>query len=388
MHRIYLDHNATCPPCPAALAVVREVGAGAWANPHSPHREGREARAVLEEARARVARLAGTPASHVIFTSGGTEAAHTALAGLARADGGGRRNGVVISGLEHASLAAAAHGLAREGFRVLVVRPRGDGTVETGRFLEACGPDTAVAALIAAHNELGTLQPVEEVAMVLAERNIPLVVDAVQLPGRHPVRLPSGEHVVGLLSAHKFGGLPGAGAVIAAPDRALVPLLGGGEQERGRRAGTPALALIAAMGVAAKGLERGNAGIQRMAALRDRFEQDLLVALPQMQVIGRGAARLPNTSAFRVPGVRGEDLVAALDLGGIAASTGSACSTGSARPSAALLAMGFSDAQAREMVRVSLGPETRASEITTAVAATAAAARRQLAQVAAAGVGS
>ncbi len=357
--------------------MLRRIEGRGWANPHSPHTEGREARALLETAREQVARLAGVSPAAVFFTSGGTEAAHAALTGLARIRSGEHRREVVISGLEHASMAAAATGLAREGLAVSVVPPGAGGVVEVDRFVAACGPHTAVAALIGAHNEFGTVQPVDEVAAALAGIDIALVVDAVQLPGRRPRILPAGDHVVGILSAHKFGGLAGAGAVIAAPDRRLVPLLAGGEQERGRRAGTPALALIAVMGAAATAVHaRDVEDREAMERLRDRLEAHLREGIEGIEIIGEAVERLPNTTAALVEGVRGEDLVAALDLAGIAVSTGSACSTGSARPSAALLSMGYSPERAREMVRFSLGPETRADEIDSAAVAAAAAADR------------
>ncbi len=361
MPRVYLDHNATSPPSPAARAALRAVLDRVWANPHSPHAEGQAARGALEEARAAVAGLAGVPPAAVVFTSGGSEAAHAALQGAARAAGGGR---VVISALEHASILAAADALERDGFTVVRVPPDASGVTDAERFLEACAPSTAVAALMVAHNEIGTLQPVDEVAGELGRRGIPLVADAVQAPGRLPAILPPGEHIIGLLSGHKLGGFAGAGALIADPALALVPLLGGGAQERGRRGGTPATALAAAMGAAAAERAReGAAYAPAMAALRDRFEAGLRAVVEDVEVMGEGRPRLPNTSAFLMPGVAGEDVVASLDLEGVAVSTGSACSTGAGRPSAALRAMGLPPERAAGMVRMSLGPDTRVDDV-------------------------
>jgi cysteine desulfurase len=367
MLRVYLDHNATCPPTGAAQAALRRILSTTWANPHSPHAEGQAARLELEAARAAVARLAGVDPAAVFFTSGGTEAAHAALLGVARAGGPGR---VVVSALEHPALLAAAETLQHEGFEVVQVPPGTDGVVRADRFLEACLPGTVVAALMVANKEIGTLQPVGEVAGVLARRGIPLVADAVQAPGKLPTVLPPGEHVVGILSAHKLGGVAGVGAVIAHPERRLRPLLPGGAQERGRRGGTPATALAVAMGVAAADLAAGaEAARGKMALLRDAFEAGLLARIEAAHVLAAQAPRLPNTCAFRLPGVPGEVVVAALDLAGVAVATGSACSTGAGQPSRALLAMGHAPQAAAELVRVSLGRETTAADIDFALAA-------------------
>ncbi|MCZ6650215.1 MAG: aminotransferase class V-fold PLP-dependent enzyme [Acidobacteria bacterium] len=362
MRRIYLDHNATSPPLPEARAILQEVLAGGWANPASAHLEGRQARAFLDTAREQVARLARVPVKGIFFTSGGTEAAHAALHGAALA---GRGKQVVFSGLEHAAVRAAVAALVERGFQPVEVAPDRSGVVDAQRFLSAClAGDTAVAALILAHNETGLVQPVEPVAAALGAREIPLVVDAVQAPGRLQPILPTGEHILGLLSAHKMGGLPGAGAVVAAADRPLVPFLGGGEQERRRRGGTPPLALIAAMGAAAAHLAgEGPEPREQMGKLRNKFEERLLHEAEGIEILGREMARLPNTCAFLVEGVLGEDVVAALDMDGVAVSSGSACSTGSARPSESLLAMGYDQDRARGLVRLSLGSETAEDEM-------------------------
>ncbi len=362
MRRIYLDHNATSPPVAQARAILQQVLAGGWANPASAHLEGRQARQFLDAAREQVARLVGVPESSIFFTSGGTEAAHAALQGAALAGTGTQ---VVFSGLEHAAVRAAVVALEEHGFRAVEVAPGGEGVVDARTFISAClTGETAVAALILAHNETGLVQPVDEVAGALAGHGIPLVVDAVQAPGRlHPI-LPAGGHILGLLSAHKIGGMPGAGAVVAAAGRPLVPFLGGGEQERRRRGGTPPLALIAAMGAAAAHLaDSGPEPWKRTGALRNEFEERLLNQVDGVEILGRGRSRLPNTCAFLVEGVLGEDVVAALDMDGVAASSGSACSTGSARPSESLLAMGYDQDRARGLVRLSLGSETTGDEM-------------------------
>jgi cysteine desulfurase len=365
MQRIYLDHNATSPPRALALKAAWRAGRASWANPASPHGEGRVSRAVLEEARRRVARLAGVDGRAVFFTSGGTEAAHAALQGVARAAGPGR---VVISEIEHPSIIAAARALEREGYRVVAVPPGPDGVVDAERFLSACAPGTVAAALMVAHNEFGTLQPVDQVASGLGKAGVPLIADAVQAAGRLPRPLPAGEHVLGIFSAHKIGGLAGAGAVSAAPDLRLVPVLGGGEQERGRRSGSPPLSLVAAMGAAAAEVAgEGREVWQAVARLRDRFEAGLRARARGITVIGQARPRLPNTCGFLADGIRGGDLVAALDLAGIAVAAGSACSTGSTRAPAAVMALGLDHETARCFARVSLGRTTTEEEVETAL---------------------
>ncbi|MFQ5720295.1 MAG: cysteine desulfurase family protein [Acidobacteriota bacterium] len=378
MSRIYLDHNAAAPPLAAAVAACRGVAEqGGWGNPHSAHHEGRAARAAMERARDEVAGMVDVPADAVVFTSGGAEGVHMAVMGLARARRAPRRSRLVVSGLEHAATGGAVAALQREGFELTVVPPARDGRVDAGRFLAACDQATAVAVLLAAHNETGVLQPVNEVAAALKDTGTPLVVDAVQAPGRCRQIVPEGAHVVGVLSSHKFGGLAGAGAVIVSPRCLLVPLLADGEGGRRRRAGTPPLALIAAMGAAASSASRRlDAAMTRMRELRDHLESRLLEELPDIEVIGHRAPRLPNTSAVRLAGVVGEDLVAALDLAGVSVSTGAACATGSNRASASLRSMGYPADQAREMVRFSLGPRTRLDEIEAAARLTIGAVKR------------
>lgn len=362
MPRIYLDHNATCPPVAAARKALKEAAGAGWANPASAHEEGRQARAALERARDQVAALVGTGPECIFFTSGGTEAAHAAIQGVGLGSAGRR---VVYSGLEHACVHAAVAALGRAGMELVEVAPQPTGVMDAHRFIEACRPaGTALAVLIQAHNELGTVQPVPAVAAALAELDVPLVVDAVQAPGRLPAFMPAGAHTLTLLSAHKLGGFPGAGAVVANPDLPLMPFMAGGEQERRRRGGTPALPLVAAMGAAAQALHReGPEAWRRVDTLRRKFEEGLTSLDEDVRILGRDVPRLPNTSAFMVDGVRGEDIVAALDLAGIAVSSGSACSTGSTRPSTSLLAMGFDDEAARSLVRVSMGPATKADDI-------------------------
>jgi cysteine desulfurase len=374
--RIDLDYNAGAPPLQAARDAL-ESAAGVAGNPSSAHAQGRLARQLLERARAQVAELAGVPAARVVFTSGGTEAAHAALHGLAWGHREAGRRRVVISGLEHPCMRAAALGLGREGFEIEVVPPGADGVIDAGRFLESCLDGCAAAALMAAQNEIGTLQPVAEVADGLADRGVPLVVDAVQAVDRTEREVWGPLHAATTLSAHKLGGFAGSGAVILPEKARMIPLIAGGEQERGWRGGTPAVLLAAAFGAAAViAARRPVTAWDGIETLRDRFESHLAARLDGVVVLGKRARRLPNTSAFRVRGLRGEDLAAALDLDGIAVSTGSACSTGAARPSATLLAMGLSAGEAREMVRVSLGPATPEEAIDRAVAALVAAASR------------
>jgi cysteine desulfurase len=361
MKRIYLDHNAAVPPVSAALAALREVADTAWGNPASAHQEGQAARANIEKAREQVAAMVGVTPGCIFFTSGGTEAAHAALHGVARREDCRR---IVISSLEHPAVRGAAAGLASAERDVVVVPARPDGTIDPHQFLDACRQEGTVAAMILAHNETGILQPVDLIAEELGARNIPFIVDSIQAPGRIPGFLPAGSHVIGLLASQKIGGMPGAGAVIASPDQRLVPFMSGGEEERRRRGGTPPVALIAAMGAAAQSLsDEDDSSWETVGRLRDRFETGLLSRSHQVRSLGSEQERLINTCTFLAGPIHGEDLVAALDLQGVAVSSGSACSTGSSRPSASLIAMGYSPVEARSMLRVSLGLTTTEADI-------------------------
>lgn len=354
--RIYLDYNATAPVKPAALsAAMAAIEAGG--NPSSVHDEGRRARGVVEAARRHVASLIGNAAATVCFTSGGTEAANLALRAITHHDGRPARR-LLVSAVEHAAV-LSGHGFAAEAVAVLP-----SGVIDLDRLRAATrAGEPAVLALQAANNETGVVQPVREAAEMVRSGGGIVVCDAVQAAGR----IPCGPEALGadvvLLSGHKLGGLVGAGAVAILSDEVrLDALIRGGGQERGLRGGTENVPAIAAFGAAARDAA-GAPDAARIACLRDRFEAELLATAPEAVIFGAGVARLPNTSAFAVPGVAAERLMMALDLGGVAVSSGSACSSGKVGRSHVLEAMGVGPDLRSGMIRVSFGWRSADSDI-------------------------
>ncbi len=364
---IYLDHNASTPLAPAAAAAMRPWLGGGQANPSSAHSAGQAARAAVEEARRRVAALVGARPGAVVFTASGTEADALALVGAARA----RRHAgsrVVVSAIEHEAVLAASDLLGELGFTVVSVPPSANGQVDAGSFVEAVAGrgGTAVASLILASNETGVLQPVAEVGRALRRLGVPLHTDAIQAVGRVPIDLETlGADLISL-SAHKFGGPQGAGALVVRRGVRLEPLIGG-SQEGGRRGGTEAVAAIAGMGGAAAHVTARLEAMPGVGARRDRLEAGLRHAIGDAVVHGAGVPRVPNTLSIAFPGADAAALVVALDLAGVAASRGSACASGAEEPSHVLRAMGMSEEWARGTIRLSLGVETTDEEIERAI---------------------
>lgn len=360
--RTYFDFNATTPLRPA----VRDAMTAALAltgNPSSIHAEGRAARAAVEDARAAVAALAGVAPGRVVFTSGATEGAALALSpALAGTNGAAEAERLVVGATEHPAV-RLGHRFADE--RVEDARVTPDGLIDLDALrarLQARG--RAVVAVQLANGETGVVQPIEAVAALVHASDGLLVCDASQAAGRIDLAPAARSADVLLLSAHKLGGPQGAGAVVTLRDglRFGPPLLRGGGQERGLRAGTENVAALAGFGAAARlAGDRADAGL--LAGLRDRMEQRLLAAAPDLVVFGAAAPRLPNTSAFGAPGVDSQTALIALDLAGFAVSTGSACSSGKVSRSAVLEAMGVDDHLRGSMIRVSLGWATTAAEV-------------------------
>ncbi len=357
---IYFDHNASTPLDPEVWAAMEAV-ADVHGNPSSVHAEGQRARRAVEEAREEIARLLAARPEEVILTSGGTESNALAIFGATE----GRRGRVVISGAEHPSVREAAARLASSGaFEVVAVDPEPSGVLDPERVLAAVGPGTALVSVMAANNEYGGLYPIARLACEVRRRGALFHTDAVQAAGR--MRMDVGAWGVDLLSisAHKMHGPKGAGALYARKGVALTPHTPGGGQERRLRAGTENTPAIVGFGaaarLAARRCEREATGI---AALRDRLEREILESVAGARVIGSGEPRLPNTSAILFEGVSGEAVLIRLDLEGVAVSVGSACSSGTLAPSPALLSLGLSRAQARSVVRFSLGRATTEAEI-------------------------
>lgn len=358
---IYLDHNAITPVRPEARAAV-ERALGVFGNPSSVHAAGRAARDLLDGARAEVAAALGARPAELVFTSGATEAAATAIRGVLAAAPAGRRR-LVVTAVEHPCVLSVARQLAREGTAVTVVPVDRRGLVDPEAFRTALGPDVALACAMRANNETGVLLPVRELALAAREVGAPLFCDAVQAAGKMPLDVRDLGAELVAITGQKLGGPRGAGALWTAPGLRLAPLLPG-EQERGRRGGTENLPGAAGLAAALAAAVRDRPAQEaRLGALRDRLEAGLLAAVPGARVNGAGAPRLAHTSSITFPGVDGETLLIALDLAGLCASAGSACHSGSTSPSAVLLAMGLSDADARATLRFSLGWTTTPEEI-------------------------
>jgi cysteine desulfurase len=362
--RTYLDYNATAPIRPAALAAAL-AALQTTGNPSSVHAEGRAARRIVEDARAEVARLAGVPPRCVTFVSGATEAANAALNprfGVGRTEPPLDR--LIVAAGEHS---AVLHGHRFPASAVEVAPLGADGRIDLDGLAAACRrPGRALLALQGANNETGVVQPVAEASAVAHAAGGFVFCDAVQLAGRVDFSLAALGADALALSAHKIGGPKGAGALIASgPDFSLgEPLIRGGGQERGARAGTEDVASIAGFGAAARVAmaELADEAI-RLAALREALAARVIEAAPDAVVFGVTAPRLPNTYCLAITGVEAATLMIALDLAGVAVSSGSACSSGKVTPSHVLAAMGVSPDLARGAIRLSLGWGSAASDV-------------------------
>jgi cysteine desulfurase len=349
--RIYLDNNATTPLHPEVLETLGAALRDVYGNASSIHNEGQAARRLIEEARESVARLIGAAARDLVFTSGGTESNNAALYGVLAAS---ERPHIVTTSIEHPSVAEALRG--RD---VTSVAPSRSGRVDAAAVVAAIRPETKLVAMMLANNETGVLQPVAEVAWVCRERGIHLHCDAVQAAGRIDFDVESLGADTVALSAHKLHAPKGIGALWVRRGLSLAPHLVGGAQERRRRAGTENVPLAAAFGVAAN-RARDQGVREQIRTLRDDFES----RLPGTHVVnGADVPRVPNTSNVTFPNADGEGIVIALDLAGVAVSTGSACSSGRVEPSSVLLAMGLTPSEAKSTIRFSLSRFTTAAEI-------------------------
>ena len=363
---IYLDHNAITPVRPEAFEAVRRA-LETFGNPSSVHAAGRAARDLLDEARGRVARALSAAPGEIVFTSGATEAAALAIRGALAAAPPGRR-ALVATAVEHPCVLALAPSLAAQGTPVQVLPVDRRGLPDLEVLGNAVGEETAVVCGMLANNETGVLLPVSAMAAAARSAGALFFCDAVQAVGKLPVDVRTLGADLLALTSQKFGGPRGAGALWVRPGLRLAPLLGG-HQERGRRAGTENLPGIAGLGAALEAaLARREPEQARIGALRDRLEAGLLAAVPGARVNGAGAERLPGTLSITFPGADGEALLIALDLAGLCASAGAACTSGSTKPSHVLSAMGLTPAEARGTLRLSLGWTTMPAEIDQALA--------------------
>jgi cysteine desulfurase len=361
--RIYLDNNATTRIDPAVLDALSGSLRDIYGNASSIHKEGQTARRRLEEARESVAALIGATAREVVFTSGGTESNNAALFGAVATRG---FHHIVTTAIEHPSVLEPLQDLERRGHQLTIVPPSPSGRVDAGSVLSALREDTTLVAMMLVNNETGVIQPVADVARVCRERGIHFHCDAVQAAGKIDIDVIALGADTLALSAHKIHAPKGSGALFVRKGLVLERLIFGGAQERRRRAGTENVPLAAAFGVAAE-LARDAATRPHVRALRDRLESEL--ANEQITINGAAAERVPNTASITFRNADGEGLVIALDLEGMAVSTGSACSSGRVEPSHVLLAMGLSPDLARSTVRFSLSRMTTDEEISATVSA-------------------
>lgn len=356
--RIYLDNNATTALDAEVLREFGEALRHLFGNASSIHKEGQSARRSIEEARESVARLVGATPREVVFTSGGTESNNAAILGTAA---GESRFHIVTTAIEHPAVLAPVRELERRGHSVTIVQPERSGVVQAAAVIDALRPETRLVSVMLANNETGVVQPVAAIARACSERDIQFHVDAVQAAGKIPLSFRDLGCDTMAISAHKLHAPKGIGALIVRQGLTLEPLLFGGAQERRRRSGTENVPAAVAFGIAA---DRASATSVDVAALRDRFEAGLRAVFSTgVTINGAEAPRLPNTTSATFRGADGEGLVIALDLAGIAVSTGSACSSGRIEPSHVLLAMGLTPDQARSTVRFSLSRMTTEAEI-------------------------
>ena len=365
MHRVYLDNNATTPVLPEVFEAMRPWFGERFGNASSIHHHGQETRAAVEDARESVAKLLGCSASEVVFTSGGTESDNLAVAGFV-APG----DHVITSSVEHHAVLHAAKHLQEIGCELTILPVDGRGLIDPADVKRALRPKTKLISVMMANNETGVLQPVEEIGQIAAEASVYFHTDAVQAAGKVSLDVRRiGCHALSI-SGHKMHAPQGVGALYVKKGTRLKPLFYGGRHERSRRAGTENVPGIVALGKAAElaqaGLENGDN--RKIAVMRDRLEQGILAVVEEAGVNGSGAPRVPNTTNLHFDHIEGEALVIALDLKGLAVSTGAACSSGAIEPSHVLLAMGLRPDRARASIRFSLGKQTTEEDIDFALA--------------------
>jgi len=353
--RVYLDHNATTPVLPAVLEAMTTVFRDDFGNASSVHVFGQAAKRRLEEARRQVAHALGAQPNEIVFTSGGTEADNLAILGLVRYDTRPVKH-VITSAIEHPAVLETCAQLEREGVEVTRVPVNSQGLVDPDDVRRALRRETVLITIMHANNELGTIQPIAEIARLAREAGVWMHSDGVQALGKTPVDVNELGVDLYSISAHKIYGPKGVGALFVRQGVPLGRIQFGGHHERDRRPGTEnvpgAVGLAAAVSLMQSDFEQETA---RLARLRDRLEHGILERIPNVSVNGRGAPRVPNTSNICFRGVDGEALLIALDLAGFAVSSGSACSSGASEPSHVLTAIGLDRKDARASLRFSLG---------------------------------
>jgi len=362
--RVYFDYNATTPLAPEVADLVARVSREVFGNASSIHHFGQQAKATMDDARSAVASLLNADPSEIVFTSGGTEADNLAIRGAAEAlEPSGRRH-LIASSIEHEAVLNTVRALARRGWRTTLLDVDQTGIVSPDRLRAVIDRDTALVSVMHANNEIGTIQPIAALAAIAHEHGALMHTDAVQTAGKIPVDVRALGVDLLALSAHKFNGPKGAGALWIKRGTRMQPTVTGGKHERNRRAGTENVAAIAGLGAAAA-LAAGKMAVEagRVSALRDRLEAGILREVPGTQVNGARDSRVPNTTNISFERVEAESLLIALDLEGVAVSTGSACSSGTLEPSHVLKAMGLSPHRTQNSLRFSLGMFSTQEEV-------------------------
>jgi cysteine desulfurase len=363
MKRIYLDHNATTPLRPEVLTAMMPYLTEEYGNASSIHAFGQNARGAVEQARGQVAALIGARAADIMFTSGGTESNNHAILGAVAAAPGQSKH-VITTAIEHVAVLDACRALAKQRIELTILPVSRDGLVNPEDVRSAIRPETVLITVMLANNEIGVIEPIEEIGKVAEEKGIVFHADAVQAAGKILIDVEKLGVDLLSISAHKFSGPKGVGALYVRKGTQLAPLLFGGHSERDRRPGTEDVAAIAGVGKAAElavmSLREYSA---RVGNLRDRLERGLLDKVPHAWVNGARVPRVPNTANLTFPYIEGESMVIALDLKGIACSTGAACSSGAVEPSHVLIALGLAPEDARATLRLSLGHQTTEDEI-------------------------
>jgi len=373
MKRVYMDYNATTPVEPGVVEAMLPYFSGEYGNAASIHSFGQKARAAVESAREAVAALVGARAQEIVFTSGGTESDNHAIFGMAQpllamrsssASLAGFSPHVVTTAIEHEAVLNTCQTLEKQGVAVTYLAVDGAGRVDPEAVRRALRAETALITVMHANNELGTVQPIEDIGKIAAEADVYFHTDAVQSAGKIPVDVERLGVDLLSLSGHKFYAPKGVGALYIRRGTRLRQLLYGGRHQHGFRPGTENVPGIVGLGKAAEMARASLAeDARRVGALRDRLERGLLERVPHARVNGGGAARTPNTTNILFPGVEGEALVIALDLKGLACSTGAACSSGAVEPSHVLTAIGLPAEEARASLRFSLGRHTTEAEV-------------------------
>jgi cysteine desulfurase len=367
MQRFYFDHNATTPVDPQVLEAMLPYYSDGFGNASSIHSFGQRARAAVEHAREQVAALLGARPAEIVFTSGGTESDNLAIFGVVAAAEGANKH-VITTAIEHHAVLNACQALEARGIAVTYVPVSREGVVDPEDVSRALRPETVLISVMAANNELGTIQPIEEIGRIAAAADVYFHTDAVQAAGKLPIDVNRLGADLLAISGHKIYAAKGVGVLYVRPSTHLEPILYGGHHERDRRPGTENVPGIVGLGKAAE-LARANLAVEaeRLAALRDRLEQRLLAAVPHVRVNGAAAPRVPGTTNITFSFAEGESLVIALDLKGLACSTGAACSSGAVEPSHVLTAIGLPPEEARASLRFSLGRANTEEEVDAAV---------------------